>query len=170
MIRILFVCLGNICRSPMAEGIFNKLLINSQLTDKITCDSAGTSAYHLGELPDERMRKTASQHGITLTHRARQLTGNDFQAFDYLLAMDRANVATIGKHLDWQPVYQSKLVLMRSYEHTAPEIDVPDPYFGSITGFEQVYQMLWKANEGLLEFLIKQHQSEISTTGNGQYL
>lgn len=158
MIKVLFVCLGNICRSPMAEGIFKKLLQEKQLTDKINCDSAGTSDYHIGELPDHRMRSTAGKYDIELTHRARQIAGSDFEKFDYIIAMDESNHANIIIHHAWNDSYADRLIYMRQHDQKANNMNVPDPYFGGQQGFEEVYQMLVKANIRFLEYLINKHK------------
>lgn len=158
MIRVLFVCLGNICRSPIAEGIFRKLLEEKALMNKISCDSAGTSDYHVGELADVRMRSTARKYTIELTHRARQLSVPDFETFDYIIAMDESNHANIINHKSWQNKYAEKLSYMREYDKIPVNMNVPDPYFGGQQGFEEVYQMLLKASNRFLDHLIQKHQ------------
>ena len=142
----------------MAEGIFKQLIQEKRLTDKICCDSAGTSDYHIGDLPDHRMRSTARKYDIDLTHRARQLAGTDFEEFDYIIAMDESNHATIITHTKWKDSYADKLVYMRQYDPIPGNMNVPDPYFGGQQGFEEVYQMLLKANTQFLNYLIEKHQ------------
>lgn len=137
----------------MAEGLFNYLLMK-QFPDEAhhyEVDSAGTSAYHIGELPDPRMRETAQKHGINLTSRARQIQAADLDTFDYVVAMDQSNYVdikslTTGEH-------KAEIVLMRHFEDSA-ETNVPDPYFGGQQGFEDVYQLLHMCNTNFLNHLI----------------
>ncbi len=152
MIKVLFVCLGNICRSPMAEGIFQQMTKAENLP--YDCDSAGTSNYHIGELPDERMRKTARTHEIELTHRARQISKEDFDKFDYIIAMDKSNYQNIlNLKSRVNNAAEPKIMLMRSFDQDKADLEVPDPYYGGIDGFEQVYQILYRSNENFIRFL-----------------
>lgn len=151
--KILFVCLGNICRSPMAEGAFKTLLKQKNLSNKYYCDSAGTSAYHLGDQPDKRMCETALKHGITLSHAAQQLTVEDFGAFNVIVAMDKSNYEDILK-IKPQGV-NTKVVLMRDYDKLGSGQDVPDPYYGGVQGFEEVYDIVMRSCEELLNELEK---------------
>jgi protein-tyrosine phosphatase len=156
MIKVLFVCLGNICRSPMAEGLFKHLVETENLSTVIETDSAGTSAYHIGELADPRMRKTASNYSINLIHKARQFVVEDFERFDYIVAMDYANKTNILSLVE-KPEYERKVLMMRQFDAIPDNGQVPDPYFGKQDGFEEVYQILLRSNKELLNFIIKVH-------------
>ena len=148
--QLLFVCLGNICRSPAAENIMNHLIEQNNLTGQIICDSAGTSGYHIGAPPDPRMTLAATRQGIAMRGSARQFTQADFEAFDLILAMDRENYANICR-LDPTGKYQEKVRLMCDFctRHTLKE--VPDPYYGGVDGFNQVIELLQDACSGLLD-------------------
>ncbi|MCU0427031.1 MAG: low molecular weight phosphotyrosine protein phosphatase [Candidatus Kapabacteria bacterium] len=159
MVNILFVCLGNICRSPMAEGIFEHLVKERALESKISWDSAGTSGFHAGEPADPRMMETARAHGIELTHRSRKLLIEDFSRFHYIISMDSANLDIIlalqKKALQAGLETIPKVLMMRSFDPDANDADedVPDPYYGGQDGFENVYQMLYRACDNFLDFL-----------------
>jgi len=148
--KLLFVCLGNICRSPSAENIMNHLIEQSGLSQHILCDSAGTSSYHIGSPPDRRMSAAAATKlGIKLRGQARHFQKSDFQDFDLILAMDQENYENILT-LDQTKQYQHKVRLMCEFcsRHTLKE--VPDPYYGGQEGFNQVIDLLIDACEGLL--------------------
>lgn len=148
--KLLFVCLGNICRSPSAENIMNHLIEQAGLSEHILCDSAGTSSYHIGSPPDRRMSAAAATKlGIKLRARARQFQKSDFQDFDLILAMDQENYENILT-LDQTKQYQHKVRLMCEFcsRHTLKE--VPDPYYGGQEGFNRVIDLLIDACEGLL--------------------
>jgi protein-tyrosine phosphatase len=154
--KLLFVCLGNICRSPSAENIMNHLVEQAGLSEKIICDSAGTSSYHIGSPPDRRMSIAASKKlGIKLCGQARQFQKSDFQDFDLILAMDKDNYQDILL-LDYSRQYEQKVRLMCDFcsRHTLKE--VPDPYYGGSEGFNQVIDLLVDACEGLLEYVMTQ--------------
>jgi len=153
--RILFVCLGNICRSPAAENIMNHLIQQRQLRDQVSCDSAGTASYHVGSPPDRRMAQAAEAKEITLTGRARQFTPADFERFDWILAMDRQNYRDILS-LDQLGEYAHKVQLMCDYCRTHPDQDVPDPYYGGTEGFTYVIDLLMDACEGFLDHMLEQ--------------
>ncbi|MEO0536220.1 MAG: low molecular weight protein-tyrosine-phosphatase [Cyanobacteria bacterium P01_A01_bin.123] len=148
--KLLFVCLGNICRSPSAENIMRHLVEQQQLTDQIICDSAGTSSYHIGSSPDRRMAMAAKQQGITLVGRARQFQAQDLVQFDWILAMDRQNYRDILA-LDPQGKYHDKVRLMCEFCRHHGDDEVPDPYYGGVDGFNYVIELLIDACEGLLE-------------------
>lgn len=155
----LFVCLGNICRSPMAEGVFKDLLEKQELQEQFSCDSAGTAAYHTGELADTRMRETAQSHGIMLTSRARKISVEDFDNFDYILAMDKSNYDNIlALRKQRQHEGKAQVMMMRNFSSSPANQNqgVPDPYYGTQDGFEEVYQILLDANNNFLNFLKEQ--------------
>lgn len=153
MVRLCFVCLGNICRSPTAEGVMQELLSREALTDCVAVDSAGTAAYHVGENADARSRKTAEARGVDLPSVARKFTAADFTAFDYILAMDSENyeniLALANSQSDRENVH-----LFRSFDPLSPNgASVPDPYYGGESGFDDVFDICLAACEGLLEHL-----------------
>ncbi|MEO0825036.1 MAG: low molecular weight protein-tyrosine-phosphatase [Cyanobacteria bacterium J06639_16] len=148
--KLLFVCLGNICRSPSAENIMRYLVEQQQLSDQIICDSAGTSSYHIGSSPDRRMAMAAKQQGITLVGRARQFQAEDLVQFDWILAMDRQNYRDILA-LDPQGKYHDKVRLMCEFCRHHGDDEVPDPYYGGVDGFNYVIELLIDACGGLLE-------------------
>ncbi|MGK7891029.1 MAG: low molecular weight protein-tyrosine-phosphatase [Leptolyngbyaceae cyanobacterium] len=152
--KLLFVCLGNICRSPSAEGIMNHLLQQRQLTDRIQCDSAGTANYHVGSAPDRRMTAAAKRQGITLAGRSRQFVPQDFEQFDLILAMDRSNYQDILR-LDPQEKYGDRVQLMCHFCRHHRDDEVPDPYYGGEAGFNYVIELLQDACEGLLDEVLK---------------
>jgi protein-tyrosine phosphatase len=150
------VCMGNICRSPLAHGLFDELLEREGLRDCIEVDSAGTHAYHVDELPDPRSQQTAMRNGIDLSaQRARRVEQADFDEFDYILAMDRDNLSNL---LNRAPETQhQKIRLFLDFAEGRSEKEVPDPYYGGADGFERVYEMVKAASVGLLETIRKEH-------------
>ena len=156
MKKILFVCLGNICRSPTAEGVMNKLLEEKSLSHKIECDSAGTSSVHSGELPDSRSIKHALKRGISMNSRSRPFDKSiDFDKFDLILVMDKNNLRSI-KGQDLNNIYSEKIRLMTEFCSSMKVEEVPDPYFSGEEGFEVVLDILEDASEGLLKHLFKE--------------
>lgn len=157
MTHILFVCMGNICRSPMAEGVTRRLLKNKGMEQIVHIDSAGTHDYHLGEPPDARAQRAALRRGINLSGlRARKVEAADFERFDMLLAMDRDNLSQLQGACP-RP-HLPKLDLFMRYSTRFEGEDVPDPYFGGDQGFELVLDMVEDAATGLIEVLIKARQ------------
>jgi len=159
MIKVIFVCLGNICRSPSAEAVMNSLIEKEGLSDKIQCDSAGTIAYHAGEPADARMKKHALKRGYNLTSIARKFTNEDFGNFDYIVAMDRNNYTDILA-LDKEAENVDKISMMTSYCSDHDDEEVPDPYYGGPQGFEHVLDLLEDATAGLLEKIKKDFPEE----------
>ena len=153
---VLFVCMGNICRSPTAEGVFRKL--HGELAPQLDLhiDSAGTHAYHIGDPPDPRSRAAALQRGIDIGgHRGRQVTAGDFHSFDYVLAMDGDNLARLQR---LQPRDgRAELRLLLEYAESAPALDVPDPYYGGSRGFEEVLELVEAGGRGLLQEILRRH-------------
>jgi len=150
--KIVFVCLGNICRSPTAEGIFQHLVNERELDPYFYVDSAGTSAYHIGEPANSKSQKLANEHGIELRSRARQFEKNDLEEFDLIVAMDRENLANI-KSLDGSKDYEEKIVLLRDFDPNQGDGEVPDPYFGGMDGFKNVFDIVKRSCKALLDEL-----------------
>ena len=157
MINILFVCMGNICRSPTAEGIFSHLLEQESLSHAINVDSAGTHAYHVGNPPDHRAQTTAQKRGIDLSKQAaRRVSTEDFEKFDYILAMDEDNLSDL---LAVCPVeFSHKIRLFLEYAPHLNIREVPDPYYGGASGFDRVLDMVEAASQGLLKSIREAHR------------
>lgn len=151
--RILFVCLGNICRSPMAEGVFRRVVEEEGLTDRFEIDSAGLGDWHVGQAPDTRAQSAASSRGIDISRQcARQVAAEDFARFDLLLVMDRSNDAEL-KHR----APSEARAKIRPFLDFAPQVgtkDVPDPFFGGSEGFDQALDLIEEAAHGLLASLV----------------
>lgn len=155
-VKVLFVCMGNICRSPLAHGLFEDRVAKEGLSDRISVDSAGTHAYHVGEKPDPRSQETAMRHGIDLNaQRARKVDASDFQQFDYVIAMDRDNHAQLMGRCSGE--HQHKLKLFLEYAPHLDEREVPDPYYGGPEGFEHIYRLIDEAAKGLLTDIRDRH-------------
>lgn len=153
-IKVLFVCMGNICRSPTAEGVFTKLVEDKGTRDRFIIDSAGTHAYHVGEQPDTRAQQTAKQRGIDLSFiRGRKFARSDFEEFDYILAMDKDNYQIL---VGACPVgYLDKVKMFLDYAPNREESDVPDPYYGGQNGFNHVFDLVEDASQGFYNSVIK---------------
>ena len=150
MIRVLFVCMGNICRSPTAEGVFRKLVRNAELENWIDADSAGTHAYHLGDSPDSRAVAIASGHGIDLTDLiSRHVIENDFFRFDHILAMDRNNLMELQQIRPPESTVEPRLLL--DYAPEIVEFEVPDPYFGTLSDYRLAMNLIYAGVSGLLK-------------------
>ncbi|MCU7939015.1 MAG: low molecular weight phosphotyrosine protein phosphatase [gamma proteobacterium symbiont of Bathyaustriella thionipta] len=157
-VKILFVCMGNICRSPTAHGVFEHLVKAEYLTEQLEIDSAGTHAYHVGSKPDRRAQETASGKGIDLTYiTSRQVCETDYEYYDYILAMDNDNYALLQQGCPEQ--YKDKISLFLDFAPDHPLNEVPDPYYGGIKGFENVFEMVNIASKGLLNDIKKNHLS-----------
>ena len=159
MVKVLFVCMGNICRSPTAHGVFRALVQRERLDDNISIDSAGTHAYHVGSPPDRRAAATAASRGVDLSDLvARRVETEDFEVFDYLLAMDQENFLSLSEmcpddqHIEKVHMFMDFAPHMRTRE-------VPDPYYGGAAGFERVYDLVEAASEALLEDIRRRHLS-----------
>ena len=153
--KILFVCLGNICRSPAAEGIFNQKIKERDLENFFVVDSAGTGNWHVGNLPDQRMRSTALSRGIELNSRSRQIEENDLYEFDQILVMDKDNLNAVKSLIkDQKNPINSKIKLILNYSKNSQLDEVPDPYYGGQNGFEKVIDLLDDAMDGLIDSLM----------------
>lgn len=152
MVNVLFVCLGNICRSPTAEGVFRALVAREGLNQTITTDSAGTASWHTGNPPDERGQAEALKRGVDISDlRARQVKEQDFLQFDYVIAMDRSN------HDDLLAIcpkgHEHQIHLFLDFAPSIDQVEVPDPYYGGVDGFGEVLQMIEVASQGLLDHI-----------------
>jgi protein-tyrosine phosphatase len=160
MIRVLFVCLGNICRSPTAEGVFRRVVQGAALAEYIEIDSAGTHAYHVGEPPDRRAQAAAARRGVDLSGlRGRQATRRDIEEFDYVLAMDRENLQNLRQICP--PGLEAKPRLFLEFAEARVEQEVPDPYFGGDSGFDRVLDMIEDAAQGLLEDIRRHYPARL---------
>jgi protein-tyrosine phosphatase len=149
---VLFVCLGNICRSPLAEGVFRHLVEERGLAEGFEIDSAGTGDWHMGQPPDERSVRVASAHGITLAGSARRVQREDLDRFDLVVAMDRDNLRDLERLADGSGP-RARLHLLSDFDPEADDPDVPDPYYESLSGFETLYRTVRRACEGLIQQL-----------------
>ena len=153
-IKVLFVCMGNICRSPTAEGVFNKYIKDMGTSDRFIVDSAGTHAYHVGEPSDPRSQQTARSRGVDLSKiRARKVSPSDFEHFDYILAMDSANLQILMN--DSPSQFADKISLFLDFAPNQTEQDVPDPYYGGSNGFDHVFDLVEDASSGFYNSVIK---------------
>ena len=158
VVSVCFVCLGNICRSPTAEGVFRGLLRAAGLEEKVAVESAGTAGHHLGALPDRRSRAAARARGLELSSRARQFAPQDWQRFDHVLAMDQSNFDALAACAP-SAVARAKLRLFRSFDPEAPPgAEVADPYYGGPEGFDHVLDVCEAASAGLLAQLRRAHR------------
>jgi len=156
MKKILFVCLGNICRYPMAEAIFNHKIAQMGLSAHFQADSTGTANYHVGEDPDPRTVETVEKNNITISHKGQQFKKNHDSEFDYLIAMDQSNKENML--LELKATDQNQVMLMRDFDPAGKGKDVPDPWFGGMQGFDDVYGILDRSIEELIHYLRKEHR------------
>jgi len=157
-ISVLFVCMGNICRSPTAEAVFRHFVENAGMSEHILIDSAGTHDYHIGDSPDARAQRSAQQRGYDMSGlRGRQVGEGDFNRFDYVLAMDKANLQILRSIAP--PGADKKAKLFLEYARHHGEREVPDPYYGGSDGFERVLDMVEDAAQGLLEEIRQRHHA-----------
>lgn len=156
MVKVIFICMGNICRSPTAHGVFRKLVEDEGYSDSIYIESAGTHAYHVGEPPDQRAQQTARERGISLTDlRGQKVKESDYETFDYILAMDDDNYNILASQCPAE--YQEKLRLFLDFAEDIQAREVPDPYYGGASGFDQVFDMVEAGSRGLLTDIINKH-------------
>jgi len=157
-VRVLFVCMGNICRSPTAQGVFCKLVEEARLTDLVEVDSAGTHAYHVGEPPDRRAQQTALRRGIDLSQQqARRIGPEDLQYYDYILVMDQDNYHAVSAICPEGLGLERRLTLLLDYAPHLRTREVPDPYYGGANGFESVFDMVEAAAAALLDEIRRKH-------------
>lgn len=156
-LRVLFVCMGNICRSPLAEGVFRHFVQRAGLNDNFEIDSAGTSSYHVGEPPDARSAAVARQRGIMLTGKARAISATDLGHFDYVIVMDDENLSRVQRLAAKRPG-RAHVHLLREFDAEAQgDLAVPDPYYGGAHGFEDVHDIVERSCTALLTHLRERH-------------
>ena len=170
--KILFVCLGNICRSPLAEAIFKKQLETRGLSEKYVSDSCGTSSQHIGDRPDPRTIRNARHHNVEINHIGRQLQVTDFSGFDLILTMDRSNLQNTLDLASKATGKKAEIKMIRSFDpESLGSQDVPDPWYGNEEGFEEIYQILSRTCHSLIDFLEKQvevpKEAEVIPRNNG---
>lgn len=154
--HILFVCLGNICRSPLAKAIFNHQISEKGLGEKYVADACGTSNYHVGDRPDPRTIRNARQHSIEIDHIGRQISVQDFSNFDLILTMDRSNLQYVNDLSAKSQNLKADIKMIRAYDPESLGLqDVPDPWYGNEQGFEEVFQMILRSCEELIQQLEK---------------
>jgi protein-tyrosine phosphatase len=158
MIKVLFVCLGNICRSPLAEAIFNKKAEALGLVNQFKSDSAGTSDYHIGELPDERTLRCAQKNGLKINHRGRQVNRTDFRDFDYIIAMDDNNLRNLNTLKIKNNFPEKEIYLLRDFVPGCNGLPVPDPYYGGEEGFDEIFHILQESIDCFLSKVKETHQ------------
>ena len=157
-ISVLFVCLGNICRSPAAEALFIKKIKEKQIEDRFLVDSAGTGSWHVGKKSDLRMRLAAKNRKIDITSKARQINKNDFQKFNYILTMDNSNYKNVISLKNIEPNLDlCKVRKIQEFANSFSEKEVPDPYFGGEEGFNYVLDILTDSTSGFLDYVFKNH-------------
>jgi protein-tyrosine phosphatase len=155
-VSVLFVCLGNICRSPLGEGVLAHHLDEADLSDRVRVDSAGTGAWHQGEPPDPRSTAVAMRNGISLRGRARRVRAEDFHEFDYIFAMDDSNLRDL-RHVESQADGGALLTLFREFDpHRDGDLDVPDPYYGGVDGFDLMFEMIDRTCAAFIEHLVSE--------------
>lgn len=158
-VKVLFVCLGNICRSPAAESVMNCLIAKHKLEGRVVTDSAGTAGYHTGDFADPRMVEAGERRGYQFLSRARKVyPEQDFKEFDYILAADYANLAALKRQMIHPTELENRLFLMCDFCKNFKSKEVPDPYFGGADGFEHVLDLLEDACSGLLEHIKLHHK------------
>lgn len=162
-IRVQFVCLGNICRSPLAEAVFQEHVKAAGLAEHFEIASSGTGDWHVGDTADRRMQSTAEEHGTSLDdHRARQFSADDLETYDHIFVMDKDNLHDV-LYLDENDRHNGKVRLFREFDPEPGDFQVPDPYYGGADGFGNVYQIVRRTAEQLLDRLIDEYELEAST-------
>ena len=149
--KVMFVCLGNICRSPAAQAVLEHRLGSGDLRDRVIVESSGTDAYHTGEQSDSRMRRTAASHGVAIDHRSRRLTRGDISGYDLILTMDSSNQRTVLSMCQTDEE-RSRVRQYRDFDPVGPG-DVPDPWYGGSEGFETVWDILERTTDGIIDFI-----------------